>query len=138
MTRGITVVGLGPGEPGLLTREAWLVLDGLEDVFLRTSDHPVVPSFPDKLKLHPFDDLYQKGRSFEDVYSEIIDQVFSSADSASGVVYAVPGDPMVGEATVSGLLARAREAGMRFDIVHGISFIEPCLQALGVDALDGL
>ena len=75
MTSGITVVGLGPGEPGLLTREAWVVLEGAEAAFLRTSEHPVVPSLPHKLMLHSFDDLYRKGRSYEGVYSEIIDRV---------------------------------------------------------------
>jgi tetrapyrrole methylase family protein/MazG family protein len=53
-------------------------------------------------------------------------------------VYAVPGDPTFGEATVTDLRTRAREAGLRFEIAHGVSFVEPCLNALGLDALDGL
>lgn len=138
MTPGITVVGLGPGDPALLTREAWLLLSETEILFLRTSQHPVVPSLPSRIRLHTFDHLYEGSRSFEQVYGAIVDQVWTESGSPSGAVYAVPGDPMVGEATVTGLRDRAREAGLRFDVVHGISFVEPCLRALGLDALDGL
>ncbi len=138
MTPGITVVGLGPGEPALLTREAWLLLSETDELFLRTSQHPVVSSLPAQLRLRSFDYLYEGGQSFEEVYEAMVDQVLAEAGKPSGVVYAVPGDPTVGEATVSGLRARAREAGLRFDVAHGISFVEPCLRALGLDALDGL
>ena len=54
------------------------------------------------------------------------------------LVYAVPGDPLVGEATTTGLLEAAREAGIAVEIVSGVSFVEPLLALLGVDALDGL
>jgi tetrapyrrole methylase family protein/MazG family protein len=138
MTPGITIVGLGPGDPALLTREAWVLMDQAEELYLRTSQHPVVSSLPSQLKLRSFDHLYEESQSFEDVYQAIIDQVLLEAGKPSGVVYAVPGDPTIGEATVSGLRERAREVGLRFEIVHGISFVEPCLSALGLDALDGL
>ncbi|MCJ7678082.1 MAG: SAM-dependent methyltransferase, partial [Anaerolineales bacterium] len=55
-----------------------------------------------------------------------------------GVVYAVPGDACVGEATVPALRLAAADAGLPFEIVPGVSFIEPTLAALGLDALDGL
>ena len=138
MTPGITVVGLGPGDPGLLTREAWLLLSEPGKVFLRTLDHPVVPSLPAHIELHAFDDLYERHGTFDEVYAAIVDLVVAEAAGPSGVVYAVPGDPTVGEATVSGLRLKARDASLRFDIVHGISFIEPCLRAVGHDALNGL
>jgi tetrapyrrole methylase family protein/MazG family protein len=138
MTPGITVVGLGPGDPALLTREAWLLLSEAGEVFLRTREHPVIISLPPHLELHAFDGLYESGRSFEDVYATIVDRVLAEAGAPSGVVYAVPGDPTVGEATVTALRARIQDAGLRFSVVHGVSFIEPCLRAVGLDALDGL
>jgi tetrapyrrole methylase family protein/MazG family protein len=138
MTPGITVVGLGPGEPGLLTREAWLLLSESDEIYLRTRDHPVVPNLPTHIKVHSFDDLYAAHPSFEEVYAAIVDEILAKAAAGSGVVYAVPGDPMVGEATVGSLQDRAHDVGLRFDVVHGISFVEPCLRAIGVDALDGL
>ncbi|MCC7043462.1 MAG: nucleoside triphosphate pyrophosphohydrolase, partial [Acidobacteria bacterium] len=54
------------------------------------------------------------------------------------VVYAVPGDPQVGEATVGLIRALAAEQNAPLTIIAGISFIEPTLAALGLDALDGV
>ncbi|MCA9982868.1 MAG: nucleoside triphosphate pyrophosphohydrolase, partial [Anaerolineales bacterium] len=54
------------------------------------------------------------------------------------IVYAVPGHPLVGEATVPALLRAAREAGVPVRLVHGLSFVEPTLAALEIDILDGL
>lgn len=45
---------------------------------------------------------------------------------------------MVGEATVSMILERAENLGIQVRIIPGISFIEPVLAALKIDALNGL
>ena len=127
----LTVVGLGPGNPGLLSREGWRVLAGAGTVYLRTASHPAVAGLPPDLKLISFDDYYEQYPDFGDVYRAIVDRL---SELPLGSVYAVPGDPSVGEATVQGL----RQSGIPFRLVQGISFIEPCLAALGLDALDGL
>jgi tetrapyrrole methylase family protein / MazG family protein len=43
---GITLLGLGPGDSRLLTREAWSVLEQSDEVFLRTNLHPAIEDFP--------------------------------------------------------------------------------------------
>ena len=50
----------------------------------------------------------------------------------------MPGDPLVGEASVARLLGLAAQAQIPVEILPGISFIEPCLALLRLDALDGL
>ena len=50
----------------------------------------------------------------------------------------MPGHPYVGEATVAAITRGAAEAGIPVRVVAGLSFVEPTLAALGVDALDGL
>jgi tetrapyrrole methylase family protein/MazG family protein len=127
----LTVVGLGPGNPRLITREAWSVLEAAGTVYLRTATHPAVAGLPPEVELVSFDEYYERYSDFSDVYRAIIDRLSSLSP---GVVYAVPGDPSVGEATVQGL----REAGIKLRLIPGISFIEPSLAALGLDALDGL
>ena len=134
----ITIIGLGPGDARHLTREAWDVLRAVGEVWLRTSRHPTVSQLPQGLIWHSFDDLYEAADGFEQVYAAIIDHVLDLGRRPGGVVYAVPGDPMVGEATVTGLVSRAREAGLGVRVVHGLSFIEPTLAALELDALPGL
>src|SRR3990172_8310480 len=130
MPSGITVFGLGPGDPGLLTREVWELLCVSRVVFLRTLDHPVVTSLPSHLDLRSFDDLYTRSESFEAVYRSIIEHVLAAARGEEGAVYGVPGDPTIGEATVAGLRAKAGQLGLSFGVLHGVSFVEPCLAAL--------
>ncbi|MGC9522403.1 MAG: nucleoside triphosphate pyrophosphohydrolase [Anaerolineae bacterium] len=134
----ITIVGLGPGSPDDLTREAWRVIAGAEEVWLRTMHHPVVPYLPSGPDLHTFDPVYERAETFADVYHEIVTQVLALGRRDGGVIYAVPGHPMVGEATVARILQDARDEGVPLRVVAGLSFIEPALSALGLDALDGL
>ncbi len=138
MPPGITIVGLGPAGVDMMTHEAWRVLLEAGEVFLRTDRHPAVGELPAELKISTFDELYSTSDDFLSVYETIIERLVSLAERPQGVVYAVPGDPTVGEATVTGLRSAAEARGLSFRIVHGLSFIEPCLAALGADALDGL
>ena len=132
----ITIVGLGPGGIDDMTRRAWQCIEQAGQLFLRTSRHPAAAHLP-----HPsarsFDDLYQQHDRFEDVYRAIGAALLTAAASGD-VVYAVPGDPMVGEATTAIVQALADEAGHTVELVAGISFIEPMLATIGYDALDGL
>ncbi|MEE8392563.1 MAG: nucleoside triphosphate pyrophosphohydrolase, partial [Anaerolineae bacterium] len=134
----ITIVGLGPGDPRHLTREAWQVLKAANKVWLRTEHHPTVAGLPPHLTLHSFDHLYEEAEDFSQVYDAIADEVLQRGQRPEGVVYAVPGHPLVGEATVRKILAQAEEAGLTVYVVEGLSFVAPTLTALGVDALDGL
>ncbi|MCD6286616.1 MAG: nucleoside triphosphate pyrophosphohydrolase [Anaerolineae bacterium] len=134
----ITIVGLGPGDAGDLTRDAWQVLQEAGEVWLRTLHHPVVADLPAGLTLHAFDEVYERSDRFSEVYGEIVQQILTLSRREQGVVYAVPGHPLVGESTVTRLLAVAREDKVPVRIVGGLSFVEPALTALGLDALDGL
>jgi len=134
----IIIVGLGPGDPRHLTREAWQVLEGSGEVWLRTEHHPTVAGLPPHLTLHAFDHLYEAAGDFAQVYESITGEVLRLGARTQGVVYAVPGHPLVGEATVQHILNLAEEAGLPVRIVEGMSFIEPVLTALRLDALAGL
>jgi len=134
----IIIVGLGPGDPAHLTREAWEVLAGADEVYLRTRKHPTVAALPAQLTLHSFDLLYEQAHDFDQVYTTIAAEVLRLGRRPGGVVYAVPGHPLVGEATVGRVLDAAREANLAVRVVAGLSFVEPVLTALGIDALAGL
>jgi tetrapyrrole methylase family protein/MazG family protein len=134
----VTIVGLGPGDPRHLTREAWEVLEGAGEVWLRTERHPTVTGLPAHLALHSFDYLYEEAGDFAQVYDAIVGEVVRLGERSQGVIYAVPGHPLVGEATVVQILSRAEGAGVVVHIVGGLSFVEPTLTALRIDALAGL
>ncbi len=125
----LTILGLGPGDATLLTREAWEVLTHARVVHLRTRKHPTISGLPSHLTLRDFDALYDAGDDFAQVYTRIVDEIIAAAQSED-VVYAVPGHPLVGEATVPMLLQRARDLGIETRLVAGLSFIEPVLESL--------
>lgn len=133
----LTILGLGPGDPDDLSRRAWHTLETAPAVYLRTKHHPCVPHLPNRDAYHSFDHLYESIDDFPTVYATIAEQVIAAAKQGD-VVYAVPGDPMVAEAAVKHLLERAPHEGIDVKVVSGISFVEPSLALLGVDALDGL
>jgi len=138
MSAGITIIGLGPGSPEHLTLEAWRLLEGAKEVYLRTARHPTVEGLPKGPTYHSFDALYESLETFEAVYDEIARRIVSLGERPEGVLYAVPGHPLVGETSVRLILEQAREKGIPVRVVAGLSFLEPALVALGVDALDGL
>lgn len=134
---GITIVGLGPGDGRFLTREAWELLSQTPALIVRTRLHPAVADLPAHCAVESFDALYEATADFESVYRQIVETVVARGRTDSPV-YAVPGSPGVGEATVAGIVERARAEGVPVRIVEGLSFVEPTLTALGRDALDGL
>lgn len=140
----ITLLGLGPGDPALLTREAWMVLEKARVLYLRTRRHPTVDALPAHLILRSFDALYEQEEDFESVYRAIAAEVLAAVEREGEVMYAVPGHPLVGEATSSLILSQARQRGIAVRVVAGVSFVESTLQALaahsafGADGLDPL
>jgi tetrapyrrole methylase family protein/MazG family protein len=130
---GITLLGLGPGNPDLLTREAWSVLSSAKTIWLRTRQHPTVAELPPGIDLHSFDDLYETGYTFEAVYAAIARKVLELGREPGGVIYAVPGHPFVAEATGAQVARLAKQEGTPVRVVTGVSFLEPTFSALGID-----
>jgi tetrapyrrole methylase family protein/MazG family protein len=137
MTVKITIVGLGPGRVNLLTQEAREALFAAREVWVRTARHPTVEELPE-LPWKPMDSFYEREQDFSAVYRAIADEVLRLANRPEGVCYAVPGSPRVGESTVAEILRRAQECGGTVSVVEGLSFIEPVLAVLSLDALEGL
>ncbi|HEY5983796.1 MAG TPA: nucleoside triphosphate pyrophosphohydrolase [Anaerolineales bacterium] len=130
---GITLMGLGPGSPDQVTREAWGVLASAEEVWLRTAQHPAVSGLLGRTVLHSFDDLYENGQSYDEVYGNIVQRVMELGRRDKGVLYAMPGHPFIAEATGPRILQTARDEGIPVRIIAGLSFIEPVFAALGLD-----
>lgn len=136
----ITIVGLGPGDPGLLTKAAWDLLHAADELHVRTGQHPTLAALPASLRIHSFDAIYNRADNFAAVYQQIADQVIELGSRPQGVIYAVPGDPAVGEATTWLIRDLAAARGLAVRVLSGVSFVEPACLALGIDPLerDGL
>jgi len=138
MAKGITIVGLGPGAPDLLTIEAERILQSASEIYLRTRQHPTVEALPSSAVTYSFDDIYERANTFEEVYAEIALRIVELGHRAEGVIYAVPGHPLVGEASVQRILNLAEQNGLAVHIVEGLSFVEPVCSRLKLDPLNGL
>lgn len=134
----IVLLGLGPGDPDLLTRQAWQWLEGLQELYVRTRQHPTLLGLPSGLQVISFDELYDRSERFEDVYEQIVDRVLALGQRPQGVTYAVPGHPFVAEATCPEIARRAKEMGIPVRVIEGISFLGPSFTALGIDPLPRL
>jgi tetrapyrrole methylase family protein/MazG family protein len=134
----LTIVGLGAGDAGDITRRTWQAMSEADRVILRTERHPCVPDLPNAANTSACDDLYQGHEQFEDVYAAIVERVMDAARTGDDVVYAVPGDPCVGESTTPKLRAACKAEGIAVKVFPAVSFIEPTLAALGVDGIDGV
>lgn len=130
----LIIVGLGPGHPDDVTRRAWRILHEAGELYLRTARHPVVEAL--NRPYESFDALYEQAQDFDTLYASIVERVLALARRPEGVVYAVPGHPLIGEQTVTLLLEQAGE--IPIEIVDGLSFIEPSLTLLKIDGMAGL
>lgn len=135
---GITIIGLGPGAIEDITLAVWRILEEADEVFLRTDQHPLLSQLPQRPTYHSFDAWYETTESFEALYERITTEIIRLGQRPQGVIYAVPGHPMVGERTTQLILERAEQAKIPVKILGGLSFIEASLRALKIDGMNGL
>ena len=135
----ITVVGLGPGRPGLVTREAWDVLCGAGRLLLRTALHPTVDALRERgISFASYDSFYEEAGDFSSLYQRIAEDLVDRAGKGERIVYAVPGSPFVAERTVVLLRKLAEGSGIPLSVLPGMSFVEVLYGRLGVDPIDGV
>lgn len=121
------VVGLGPAGDDLLTAGTLAAIDAVSHRFLRTRRHPAAAAVP---AATDFDDVYDGGATFEEVYATIVDALVTAAQEHGEVLYAVPGSPAVAEHTVELLLADDR---VEVVVLPALSFLDLAWARLGVD-----
>ncbi len=127
----VTVVGLGPAGPDLVTHAALAALERTGRRFLRTTRHPAASVVHDA---ESFDPIYEQAETIDEVYRTIVERLVAEAAEHGEVVYAVPGSPAVAEHTVE--LLRL-EGEIQLDVVPALSFLDLAWVRLGVDPLGG-
>lgn len=138
MSAAITIIGLGSGDADQLTLGSWKKLQAAKQVYVRTSDHPMMSMLKqENIAFTSFDSVYEQHESFPDVYASITDRLIQLALSEGEIVYAVPGHPMVAESTVQQLRQRCPEAGIALHVLGGESFLDEAFVRLGFDPIEG-
>ena len=132
----IYVIGLGPGNIDCLTLGAVKrIISGSEN-FLRTENHPTVEYFKDKeVQYKSYDYLYDREENFDLVYESIVKELIAESEKGKDINYYVPGNPLVAERTVELLL---EEENLDIEIISGMSFIEPMIELVEKDPVNGL
>lgn len=128
----LTLLGLGPGPAELLTEQARAHLATNPVLWLRTRIHPTVAALPTLATARSFDALYESASDFATMYAMIAHEVVTYSADAD-LTYAVPGHPLVAEATTRAILPLARERGITVRLIAGLSFVEPVCNALQLD-----
>ena len=113
----LTVMGLGPGDPSLLTLRAAQMLKSGAKVFLRTERHGIRQWLEKEgIPYESMDELYEACRDFDELDEKIVQRI-QDALGSSDVIYAVPNS---GDASDSSILALAA-TGIPYTFIPGIA-----------------
>ncbi len=102
----ITIVGLGPWEKGHLTEKALAALQSGEIVF-RTGRHPASAAYIEKGAI-TLDDMYEAAEDFGELNRSVAETIISLAEKRGEVIYAVPGQGLSGDSTVTELIVACK------------------------------
>ena len=107
LSTAITILGLGPGRWDDLTLQARALLEQAasdnKTVFFRTLIHPIVKPLNQEipnLRITSFDSFYDEVISWDTLYQRIAQEICTLAEQHPPVLYAVPGHPLIDEASV--------------------------------------
>ena len=126
----IVVVGLGPGDPSLVTAGVLAAIAAVPTRFLRTERHPSASVVGEAAT---FDHHYEESPTFDEVYRRIVADLVAAATEHGEVLYAVPGSPRVLERTVDLLDAEAAALHVDLEVLPGLSFVDLAWVRLGID-----
>ncbi len=133
----ITVCGLGPGAHRDVTVATIDALAAADHCYLRTERHPSADLAPSGAVT--FDSIYDRSDRLDQVYTEIADVLVAAAMSSphgrrrGGIVYAVPGSPLVLERSVRHLRADPR---IDVELLPALSFLDTTWARLGIDPVE--
>lgn len=134
----IYILGLGPGAIDSLTLGVVKKIEDGHRNYLRTENHPTVKYLEDNnIEYESYDYVYENEEDFSDVYNHIAGNLIEKAREYGEINYLVPGNPLVAEKTVEILLEK-KELDVEIKLLSGLSFIEPIIEAMEKDPIDGL
>jgi tetrapyrrole methylase family protein/MazG family protein len=133
VTPRVTVVGLGPAGPELVTASTAAAIARVHVRFLRTTRHPAASMAE---PAESFDALYERAASLDEVYRAIVERLVTAAGEHGEVLYAVPGSPAVAERAVALLRVEAAAKRIELDVLPSLSFADLAWTRLGVDPVD--
>src|SRR5260370_6852642 len=125
-------VGLGAGRWEDLTLEARGLLEQAAyentTVYFRTLVHPTVETIRREianLRMESFDSFYDEPGSWDTLYQRIVEEICTLPEQQPLVIYAVPGHPLIAEASVQLIFHQARQRGLSTKLLAAPSHPAP-------------
>ncbi len=131
--QSITLIGLGPGDPELLTRQAWDWLARDREVYLLGPVNGREGVLPWGLKVLSLQSESHNVDPAQVGFDELDHQIINLAKRPGGVNVAIPGDP--GEVTgrLAGVFRMAGENHIPIQVFPGVDLFGPALKAAGLE-----
>src|SRR5699024_3439823 len=128
MSKVIKILGLGAGDINQLPLGLYrMLLKETGTIFARTIEHPVVRELQEEgVQFTSFDHLYEASEDFSSVYESIARELMEQA-AQEEVFYAVPGHPMLAEATTQLLL---HSEGVTAELLGGQRYLDDMIRDL--------
>lgn len=137
MKSTLYVLGLGPAGLESMTLGDYQLLKKADQIFFRTIHHPCAQDLlKEGIRAESFDQLYDQGQSFDQVYEGIVSALEQALEMYPEVVYAVPGHPAVAERSVQ-LIVDKLSAKFVVKIRPALSFLDPLFGAIPFDPIEG-
>lgn len=135
----INIVGLGPGNIEALTLGAINELKKSKNLILKTNQHQVSEYLRnEKIKFESYDYIYDNKSDFSEIYGEIINDLVDRYFKFGEVTYAVPGNPLESEKSVTNLIEICKVKSIPYKIIPSVSFLDEIIRVLEIDLTDGM
>lgn len=128
---GITLLGLGPGNPKYLTNEALQWLAGVAEVYVGDSHHPALAVFPANVKISNLEGLVLGKTGNQGRIQLLVDRILELGQRSEGVTFADTGHPCRDSAISRAVFQQASRDGVPIKVIAGLSWSELALQMTG-------
>lgn len=134
----INIVGLGHGDIGNLTLNAYNKINDGNKIMLRTDKHIIVDYLNENnIEYDSYDYAYEEKDKFEDVYEFIAKDLIEMTKNYNEINYLVPGHPLSSEKTSEYLLLYGKDNDVDINIISSMTFISPILKLVQKDITNG-
>jgi tetrapyrrole methylase family protein/MazG family protein len=128
---GITLLGLGPGNPKYLTNEAMQWLTGVVEVYISDPRHPALSAFPANVKIINLEDLVPLKGGDQDRTQQHVDRILEIGKRTDGITFADMGHPCRDSVIGREVFRQAAEQDIPIKVVAGLSWSELVIQMTG-------
>lgn len=129
----ITLIGLGPGAPDLLTRRADAAIERASVVYVTRATRNIAAAIAGRAVIVAIDELAPAAETEPEARRKVAERVLSLGQRPEGVTFGAPGDPLIDDPVCREIVEQAKAVGLTAEIINGLSWLDSAAQALGVD-----